>query len=134
MKKMLVIAVSVSLLLTAGCGSEYAGGAVAGAAAGGALQGIMTAYQQQTEMTLAQLDAAQKRLEAATTEADRIATQAEIDALKKQVEKDVEIKTVVETGTAIASADWRTPSESAAGAALIANLLTQWYFNRKKKV
>lgn len=110
MKQTLLSIIAVGLLLTAGCGPEFATGAAAGGAAVGSLTAAKEYYTQQ--LADAQTE---EELQLARTMLDTIAI-------------------VEAAGKTVTTTDWKTPTETAAGAALITNLLTQLWLKRKKKV
>ena len=65
----------VMIVLMAGCGSEFVGGAAAGSAA--TLTAVTTVYQQQQAEYQAKYEAAVVKLAAAATSAEKMAAQAE---------------------------------------------------------
>jgi len=128
-----IIVAAAAMLMMMGCGTEFAGGATAGAAATGTLQGIMQVQQQRAAEIQTQLDAATKRLEAAAGETDKLAAETEIANLKQQLERARAVQTATQLGRAAVKTNWSDPA-SVNSWILSAAIAGAGYLSSRKKI
>lgn len=125
-KRYVVFLAAVIVCLLAGCGSEFGGGVAAGAAGVGAITGAASVYQQQEAELQARYQAALDSLEKATTEAEKLAAQAEAETAKKQLLANQTIQAALNTSKEVL-AGWS--SKDAVTMALVSGVAgwaTRW--------
>lgn len=105
-KKIGVLVVTLAAMVLIGCGSEFVSGAAAGAAATGAIAGATSVYQQQQQELEVRYQAALDTLEKATTEAEKLAAQADAETAKKALEKNAVVMAALEAANTAAKGDW----------------------------
>lgn len=133
MKKMVLCAMLLAGVLTGGCGCSGGGEFAAGSAVGGALAGTAMALQQNEEDLIARKATALEQLEKAVTETEKLAAQARVDALEKQLLKNEEVMLALKAGQAVAASDWSDPQTVSSLSTTAALLLAAWWLKKKEK-
>lgn len=132
-KSILVAMVVFVAMTTSSCGSEFAGGAAVGAAATGAVVGASNVLDAKSSELQTQYESALARLEKATSETEKLAAEAELNLLAKQLEKVQTEKQVTDTITNALKTNWSDPQSVSNFATAAAILWGGWYVRRKMK-
>lgn len=126
-------AIVVGLMLLAGGCSDYGAGIATGSLVTHTLEGIEKDLNEKQAAMIVERQVALDKFQAATSDTEKLALEAQVDALTKKIESMAQTQTGVELGQQALETDWKDSQSVANWASSAVLALIGFWAGRKKK-